>query len=124
MTFQPQNFTVWAEIPTSDLDKAMAFYNAVLQVELMREQMGPDVTAVFKTKDYPNGVAGHVYKGKPAKDGSGPTIHLASPGKLEDTLDRVRCSGGLVVSEPIEIPAGRFAYCLDPDGNSIGLFEA
>jgi predicted enzyme related to lactoylglutathione lyase len=31
-------------------------------------------------------------------------------------------AGGKVVSDPIAIPAGRFAYCLDPDGNSFGLF--
>jgi hypothetical protein len=31
-------------------------------------------------------------------------------------------SGGEVVSPIITIPAGRFAYCLDPDGNSFGLF--
>jgi predicted enzyme related to lactoylglutathione lyase len=29
-----------------------------------------------------------------------------------------------VVSPIVEIPAGRFAYCLDPDGNSIGLFTS
>jgi predicted enzyme related to lactoylglutathione lyase len=27
-----------------------------------------------------------------------------------------------VVSPVIAIPAGRFAYCEDPDGNSFGLF--
>lgn len=36
-----------------------------------------------------------------------------------------RCSkaGGEVIGAPITIPAGRFAYAKDLDGNSIGLFE-
>jgi len=28
------------------------------------------------------------------------------------------------VSPPIAMPFGRFTYTIDPDGNSIGLFEA
>ncbi|KAB2858733.1 MAG: VOC family protein, partial [Bauldia sp.] len=52
----------------------------------------------------------------------GNTIHLASPHPLEEAIERVRTNGGKVVSDIVTIPAGRFAYCLDPDGNSFGLF--
>ena len=124
MTFKPENFIVWAEIPVSDLDKASAFYGQVLETELSRMDMGPNPVAMFQTKTPMGGVAGHLYPGKPAGDGTGPTIHLAVPGKLEATVERVAPAGGTVLSDPVEIPAGRFAYCLDPDGNSIGLFEA
>ena len=124
MIFQPQNFTVWVEIPATDLDEAITFYNAVLQIELEKERMGPDEIAMFRVQDPSSGVAGHIYAGKPAGDGTGPTIHLASPGRLEDTLERVRAAGGKVISDPIQIPPGRFAYCLDPDGNSISMFES
>ena len=41
----------------------------------------------------------------------------------EDTMARVTQSGGKVVSDVATIPAGRFAYCLDTEGNSIGLFS-
>jgi hypothetical protein len=37
-------------------------------------------------------------------------------------MARVTKNGGQVVSPAISIPAGTFAYCLDPDGNSFGLF--
>lgn len=124
MTFQPPHFTVWTEIPVTDLDRSIAFYDAVLQTSLTKEQMGPDLTAVFRTSDHPNGVAGHLYTGKPASDGAGPTVHLASPGRLEDTMERVSSAGGSVVSEPIALPDGRFFYATDIDGNSIGFFEA
>ncbi|MEM7686170.1 MAG: VOC family protein [Pseudomonadota bacterium] len=123
MDFHPEHFTVWVEIPSSDVDQAVPYYEAVLMTKLEKTVMGPDTTFVFKTATHPDGISGHVYPGKPAGDGSGPTIHLAAPGKLEDTLDRVRAAGGTVISDPIPFPFGRFAYTTDLDGNSIGLFE-
>lgn len=122
MSFTPENFTVWAEIPVTDMDRAIAFYNQVFDTELKKDETGPNPMAMFPTANGA-GAAGHLYPGKPAPEGSGPTIHLASPDTLEDALERVRQAGGRVLSEPISIPAGRFAYCLDPDGNSIGLFS-
>ena len=71
-----------------------------------------------------SGVSFHIYPGKPAPAGTGPTIHLALPGKLEDSIAAWKKAGGKVVSDPITIPPGRFAYATDLDGNSIGLFEA
>lgn len=123
MPYTPPNALVWAEIPVRDLTKATAYYAAVTGVALQRVDMGPNETAIFQPKDPKGGVAGHLYEGTPAVDGGGPTVHLAAMGTLEEALDRVWKAGGKVVSEPIGIPAGRFAYTIDPDGNSVGLFE-
>lgn len=119
----PVNAVVWAEIPVTDMDKSKSFYAAVTGHELNHEKNAPNPMANFACKDVMQGVAGHIYPGKPAAGGSGNTIHIAVAGKVEDAMERVTESGGKVVSPVIEIPAGRFAYCLDPDGNSIGLFE-
>ncbi|MEM1130248.1 MAG: VOC family protein [Pseudomonadota bacterium] len=125
MGFTPKDFTVWTEIPVSDLKKAITFYETVTGAEMVVTQMGPYETAVFPVTDPANGVSGHLYEGKPAGDGTGPTIHMMFDGKLEDAAERVRAAGGKVVSdEPVSIPEGRFVYCMDPDGNSISLFEA
>ncbi|MES0808012.1 VOC family protein [Roseibium sp. SCPC15] len=123
MTFAPDHFTVWMEIPVSDLDKAISFYNDVFKTELkLVTDMGPNHFAMFPTKD-PNGIAGHLYPGKPAEKGTGPTVHIACPDSLEETMERFARAGGEVVSDPVPIPAGRFAYGVDPDGNSIGMFS-
>ena len=124
MSFAPDNFTVWSEIPATDVDRAIAFYNEVFDLEMKKDESGPNPMAMFPTKDPANGVAGHIYPGKPAADGAGPTVHFASPDKLENALQRVTKAGGKVLSEVITIPAGRFAYCLDTEGNSIGVFSA
>jgi hypothetical protein len=123
MPFTPPNFTVWMEIPVTDLDQAIKFYTTVLKTELRKDESGPNPIAAFPTVDR-QGVAGHLYPGKPAPEGTGPTIHLACPDRLEDALERVEQAGGRVLSDVITIPPGRFAYCQDPDGNSIGIFSS
>lgn len=112
---------VWFEIPTSDLERARAFYGAVLDRELAVSDGGPNPIVALTAMD-DSGVSGHLYPGTPAP-GAGPTIHLAAPGGIGAAAERVRAAGGAIVSEPIAIPSGRFVYATDPDGNSIGLYE-
>lgn len=112
----------WFEIPVTDMARAKAFYNAVLETGLIDEDSGPNPMSMFPMKDN-NSVSGHIYPGKPSAAGTGNTVHLAVT-DLEGAMERVGRNGGTVVSPVITIPAGRFAYCLDPDGNSIGLFAA
>ncbi|MFD0980763.1 VOC family protein [Tropicimonas aquimaris] len=124
MNDTPKNATVWIEIPVTDMDKAMQFYEAVTGLALKRDDTGPNPMAIFQVEDPALGVAGHLYPGTPARNGEGPTIHLSVAGSVEEAMERVRAAGGAVVSPAIEIPPGRFAYCMDLDGNSIGVFEA
>lgn len=117
------NVFVWIEIPVSDLAKGRAFYEAVLAKELIAEQMGPQMTAVFPYADEST-VSGHLYEGKPARDGGGITASLAVTDPLPEVMERVRQAGGAVVSPEIAIPAGRFFYATDPDGNPLSFFKA
>ncbi|MEM9344850.1 MAG: VOC family protein [Pseudomonadota bacterium] len=115
-------FVVWSEVPVRDLTAAMEFYKTVFVLDLTRADMGPNETATWGGGEGDMG-GGHLYPGTPASDGNGPTVHITVPDKLEAAIDRCWSAGGKVVSEPITIPPGRFAYATDPDGNSIGLFE-
>ena len=69
MSFTPENFTVWAEIPVTDLDRAMTFYNSVFDTELKKVDCEENEFAMFPT---PNdaGIAGHLYpeRGKTLTD--------------------------------------------------------
>jgi predicted enzyme related to lactoylglutathione lyase len=118
---RPEHAVVWFEIPVTDLAKSKTFYETVLADEMTDQEMGPNMSVVFP-KSQESSIAGHLYVGKPAANGTGNTIHLASPTPLEATLERVKSAGGKVVSDIVVIPDGRFAYCLDLDGNSFGLF--
>jgi predicted enzyme related to lactoylglutathione lyase len=123
MGFTPEHFVCWAEIPVTDMEKGMAFYSAVTGADVELDNSGPNPMANLRPKDMMNGVGGHLYPGKPAVQGEGPTIHLMAEGKLEDVIDRVKAAGGQVVSPAITIPPGRFFYAIDPFGNSVGFFE-
>lgn len=122
MTNSPANPVVWCEIPLRDIDRGIAFYKSVFDFSLTRDDTGPNPIAMFK--DDMSGVSGHLYAGEPSAAGNGPTIHLIVPDTLEAAADRCRKAGGTVKSDPVPLPMGRFQYALDPDGNSIGLFEA
>ena len=118
--FIPDKAAIWFEIPVTDMERSKAFYGAVLQNELTAEDSGPNPIAMFAAQN--PAASGHIYPGKPAEPGTGGTIHLAVA-DLEAGLERVKANGGEVVSPIVTIPSGRFAYCLDPDGNSFGLFK-
>ena len=122
MTYSPKHFLVWAEFPVTNLARACEFYGTVTGADLTIDESGPNPIAMFKPADQMSGVALHLYPGKPAIDGSGPTLHLAAQGTLEEVKVRVTKAGGEVISDAIEIPPGKFFYAKDPDGNSIGFF--
>lgn len=119
MTDRP--IVVWSEIPVTDIDKSVGFYNDVFGYEMKVDNSGPNPMAILGGSMDEAG--GHLYPGKPAPDG-GNTIHLALPDGLEAGVARCKSAGSTVLSDPIPLPAGRFVYAKDLDGNSIGLFES
>lgn len=110
---------VWSEIPVTDLDRAAKFYADVFDWKMQVDTSGPNPMATFDSRMDIAG--GHLYPGTP---GQGPTVHFALPDKLEAGMDRCTAAGGKVLGDPIPLPDGRFVYAEDPDGNSIGLYEA
>ena len=123
MAYEHAHKVVWAEVPVTDLVAAQKFYETVLGWPTTLEEGGPNPMVMIGGPE-DNLVSGHLYPGTPAPRGTGSTVHFSARDNLEAALGRVGPAGGEVVSPIITIPAGRFAYFLDPDGNSIGLFMA
>jgi predicted enzyme related to lactoylglutathione lyase len=115
-----ETIIAWTEIPVADLDKAIAFYNAVFDWQMTIDTSGPGPVAVLGGS-MANG-SGHLCRGKPA-EGGGPILHITLRDRLEDAVIRCRKAGGTLTSDIIPIPEGRFVYATDLDGNCIGLFE-
>ncbi|MCP3971982.1 MAG: VOC family protein [Rhodobacteraceae bacterium] len=123
MSHTPKNAVVWAEIPVTDMTAAVAFYNTVFGFDLQIDNSGPNPMAMLPTNPPMEGTAGHLYTGKPAAKGTGPTVHMAIPDTVEEARARCIGAGGDSEGPVIEMPFGRWAYATDPDGNSIGLFQ-
>jgi predicted enzyme related to lactoylglutathione lyase len=120
MSEAAQPTVVWSEIPVLDLNKAMTFYGTVIGAPLTLQKGEPNDQAILPGGDFSGG---HLYVGTPAANGAGPSVHVACAGALEDAMVRATDAGAQVISPAIAMPFGRFAYIIDPDGNSIGLFE-
>lgn len=113
---------VWTEIPVRDLEKAISFYNAAFGWKMEVYEDSPMPIAILGGRM--NTVSGNLYEGKPAAPGTGNIIHIGLTVPLETAMEDWVKAGGKVTSDPVEIPPGRFAFGTDPDGNTIGLFEA
>ena len=118
MTHQP--IVAWTEIPVTDMKKANAFYGEVFGWNMEITRMGPFEVAVFNGAD--EGAGGHLCLGTPPTDG-GTVTHLTVSDTVEDAAARLTVAGGTVDSPVIDIPAGRYLYARDLDGNRLGLFE-
>jgi len=116
-----QNTICWTDIPVLDLDRAIAFYSAVLGAEVIKEG-GPGFSfGLLPHGD--NNVSGCLYVGENDKpSATGPLLYLNAAGRLDDAIAAVTAHGGVVVQEKTKIgPHGFRAVFLDTEGNRLAL---
>lgn len=115
----------WFEIPTTQLDNAQAFYEAVLGHPMRRENMGPSEGAVFAYDPQANGTGGALMMGPtaPTPSSGGTLVYLDASPSLDAALARVVAAGGQVALPRQALPPGMgyFAHITDLDGNRVGL---
>ncbi len=120
-----KNAISWFEIPTTQLDRAQAFYEAVLGHAMRREAMGPSQGAVFAYDPAQDGSGGALLMGPTAlaPSGSGTIVYLDASPSLDAALERVLAQGGSVALGRQALPPGMgfFAHISDLDGNRVGL---
>jgi hypothetical protein len=120
-----KNAISWFEIPTAQLDKAQAFYEAVLGRPMRREDMGPSQGAVFAYDPEQDGTGGALMMGPtaPEPSGKGTLVYLDASPSLDAAVQRVLAQGGQVALPRQALPPGMgfFAHVLDLDGNRVGL---
>ena len=114
----------WFEIPSADLDRAVRFYETVLETRLRREDMGPMRMAVFpSSKPLPTGAIVHAPGFAPAEVG---TVVYLSVDDIRPVLARVPAAGGAVSLPLTALPEGMgvCAQIRDCEGNRVGVFSA
>lgn len=116
----------WFEIPCAELDRAQAFYEAVLARPMHREDFGGGPMAVFcHDKPAPGGCLVAGPERRVATD-AGVRPYLDCAPSLIAAVARVAGAGGRVLDACIELPhgIGFIAHVHDTEGNLIGLHSA
>ena len=114
----------WFEIPVTNLGRAKAFYEKVLDAELIDAEMDESgmEMAMFPASD---GVGGGLVKSDewayvPSRNAS--IIYLNGGDDLSVPLGKVKAAGGEVVQDKMGIGENGFiALFVDSEGNRVGL---
>jgi predicted enzyme related to lactoylglutathione lyase len=113
---------VWVDIPVDDLDRAIAFYAAVLGSPVTREG-GPGFSFGLLAHSGSD-VAGCLYLAGDdnAPSPRGPLVYLNVEGRIADAVRAAAAHGGSVLQATQAIgPHGYRAIVLDSEGNRVAL---
>lgn len=118
------NVLSWFEIPVSDFDRAVTFYNSVFQIDLEVSDVFGYPTAFFPNEG--QGVTGalmYTEIHKPTSKAEGTVVYFAAPQGIRTVLERVVAAGGEIVVDRSTHGAGLGYYGVfkDSEGNIIGL---
>lgn len=123
------NTLCWTDIPTTNLDRAIKFYSAVLGKEVSK----------MSEQDFEYGLLPHEEQNasgclclgsdsagsdnQPSQ--TGPLIYLSVEGRLDDAVKAARSNGGKVLQDKHQIgPHGFRAVVVDSEGNRIALHSS
>jgi hypothetical protein len=120
------NAVGWFEIPVTDMERAMAFYQAVFEYPLERNQMQEVDMAWFPMNFEAGGAAGALCCNAefytPSKNGTLVYINCKS-GDLSNELARVEAAGGSIMMPKTQISPeyGYMAVFFDTEGNRVAM---
>ncbi len=115
----------WFEISVTDLEKAKAFYTAVVNAGFEDMPVGGNPMAAFRADE--GAVSGALWEDKNHTGAENSVmIYLTYEGDIEAALDRVEANGGRIIRGVtlIDEDIGWYAQFADPDGNPIGLYKS
>lgn len=116
-----QHTITWFEIPAIDFDRAVAFYTAVLGVEINKGAFQGDPHGFLPGG--PGVVSGAIVLREDLRPATtGTIIYLNIGDQMAAALGRVELAGGQVLLPETSIdPQGTFAFIRDTEGNRVGL---
>ena len=115
------NTLCWTDIPVTDLDRAIAFYSAVLGATVSKQSMpGCEIGLLPHEESNASGCLVIADDNQPSLHG--PLIYLSVEGRLDDAIEAARINGGKVLAEKHQIgPYGSRAIIVDTEGNRLAL---
>ena len=123
MTFK--NAISWFEIPTTDLDRAQKFYEAIFDIKMIPMDMPQLKMRMFPVEN-PMNIGGALCYApgfyKPSST-DGPLIYLNANPDVQNVLDKIEAAGGKIAVPKTEISPeyGHMAVFIDSEGNRVAL---
>ena len=114
----------WFEIPVANFDRAVSFYERMLDTKLKYEERLGFKTAVFSYEE--PGVGGSLTTGEGYAPGAGGAIvYLPVAGMMDAVLKRAEKQGGklLMPKTKVNDQVGYIAQIVDCEGNRVGLHD-
>ncbi|MCU0950004.1 MAG: VOC family protein [Burkholderiaceae bacterium] len=118
------NAVVWFDLYVGDMDRAVTFYEQVLQCTLtpIADPTGETQMMGFSTEMAAYGAGGALVKTASARPGAGGTLVYFGVDDCAQEQSRVVAAGGKLVRPKFSIGAfGWVALCEDSEGNLFGL---
>ncbi len=113
----------WIEIPAADLDRAVKFYNTILNDTCRVEDFMGMKMAILPMGGEKEGAGGALVEAdgfKPSTEGT--LAYLNSGHDLSTVLSRVEGAGGKIIMPKTSIgEPGYIALIIDCEGNKVGL---
>jgi len=115
-----EKLIAWVEIPTTNFEKAVKFYSAVLNIKLEVADFGREKMACFPSGE---GAISYAKDFKPCSNGV--LVSLNTGSKMDKTIETIEKMGGTIKIPKTKIEAenrGYFAVFIDCEGNQVGLY--
>lgn len=119
---QMNSYISFFEIPATDISRAIAFYQSILDIKIEKMEMPGMEMGVFPYEN--QAVHAVIMKDDSLKpSANGITVYLNGGNDLQVALDKVEKNGGSVMLPKTAHPdeSGFFALILDSEGNKLGL---
>lgn len=116
------NMVHWFEIPVNDLERAKAFYEHALGIEMQVMEMPGTQMAWFPMIEGGAGATGSLVKGETQKPSTDGCMVYFSVEDIEKTLEKVTEKGGKIVKPKMDIgDFGFYGHFEDSEGNLVGV---
>lgn len=111
----------WHELYTGDTDAAMTFYGELFGWQVMQD-MDMGEHGVYRLFGTGGKMIGGMFK---APEGGPPPSwgYYVEVADLDAALARIKEAGGQVINGPMDVPGGRIAQALDPQGAHFALHK-
>ena len=110
----------WVEVPATDFDRAVNFYNEILGLDLKKMDFGEEKMACFPNDE---GAISQAPDFNPSRNGVLVSFNVGND--LDAIIDKIIAAGGEIVRPKTKIEAegrGYFSLFIDSEGNKVGLY--